>query len=632
MAHHETQPTSVERVLEAPPTRGAAPSWLVSLVLIMLVLAVFGQTLGFGFTNYDDPQYVMTNDRVQLGLSFEGLRWAFTSIEQANWFPLTWLSLMLDVEIAGVDPRMFHLTNLLLHVASTLLLFHLLDRASHARWRSAWVAALFAVHPLHVESVAWISERKDVLSALFWFLTMVLWLRWVERPGMLRYALVIGSFALGLLSKPMLVTLPLVLFLFDLWPLGRYRGTALGSLVWEKLPLLGLTVMSSAVTLIAQHAGGAVGSFDAYPLAARLTNAVVSYATYLQQTFWPTRLAVLYPHPGSEVPLASGLLPALVLSAICVLVAMRWRSRPYLAVGWLWYLGTLFPVIGIVQVGLQARADRYTYLPLVGVFIMLAWGIPDLLGRLGLLETDGRAPMRSGRGSRLLVAGASATVAAAAWFAYLQCGYWRDPILLFERTIEVTGENPVARYNLASSYFQRNGPGDLERSLVHYTETIRIDPGYAAARNGLAGALMKLGRKEEAIMRWSELARIRPRSKKVLCNLCGALSQVGRLSEAEKRCVEVLQIDPQAACAHYQLGRLGLQQERILEAESHLEAAVRIEPLDTSSRLSLGVVFMKQNRVEEAIAQFVEVLRLDPSNQIARSNLDRIRQQTETRP
>jgi len=597
-------------------------------MLAMSVLAVYGQTLGFGFTNYDDPQYVVTNDRVRLGLSFEGLRWAFTTFELSNWHPLTWLSFMLDVEMAGLDPHRFHLTNLLFHLASTLLLFHLLDRATHARWKSAWVAALFAVHPLHVESVAWISERKDVLSALFWFLTMVLWLRWVERPGVLRYALVVGSFALGLLAKPMLVTLPFVLLLFDLWPLGRYRATALGSLVWEKLPLLGLSVISSAMTLIAQRAGVAVGSLDAYPFAARITNAVVSYATYLQKTFWPTRLAVLYPHPGSELPIASGLLAALVLIAVCILVARCWRSRPYLAVGWLWYLGTLVPVIGILQVGLQARADRYTYLPLVGVFIMLAWGIPDLLGRLGLLETEGRALTRSGPGSRLLVAGVSATVAAAAWLSYLQCGYWKDPILLFERAIEVTGENPVARYNLASGYYQRNEPGDLERAVAHYEETIRIDPGYAAARNGLAGALMKLGRVEEAIARWSELVQIRPRSKAVLCNLCGALSQVGRPSEAEKRCLEVLRINPQTACAHYNLGLVYLQQERILEAESHLEAAVRVEPLDTDSRLSLGVVFIRQNRFDEAITQFVEVLRLDPSNEIARSNLDRIRRQT----
>lgn len=593
------------------PTRGAAPAWLVHLVLALTVLAVYGQTLGFGFIGYDDPEYVVTNRWVQQGLTLDGLRWAFTTFYFANWFPLTWLSLMLDVEIAGVDPRMFHLTNLLLHAASSLLLFHVLDRATEARWKSAWVAALFAAHPLHVESVAWIAERKDVLCTLFWFLTMWLWLRWVERPVATRYAGVIVSFTLGLLCKPMLVTLPFALLLFDFWPLGRHRWRSLFWLVREKLPLLALAAASSTTTVIAQRTGRALGTLDAYPLAARLGNAVVSYATYLQQTFWPTDLAVFYPHPGSDLPLVAGLRAALVLAVISVLVAMVRRSRPYLAVGWLWYLGTLLPVIGIVQVGFQARADRYTYVPLVGVFILLAWGIPDLLGRR----------------RRLLGAGAIASLLAAAWLAYLQCGYWRDSILLFERAIEVTTENAVARNNLASAYYERNQPGDLERSVEHYAEAVRIDPNYATAINSLAGALLKLGRAEEAIDRWSEAVRLKPRYVVALCNLCGALARVERQAEAEQRCVEALRVNPQAACAHYNLGHLYLRQSRVPEAERHLSAAVRIAPLDSNARVSLGVAFASQGRFEQAIAQFAEALRLDPSNEVARSNLEQIRRQ-----
>jgi hypothetical protein len=553
----------------------ATSIWLIRSLLVLSVLAIYGQTLGFGFITLDDPPYVTANPWVRQGLGWDGVRWAFTSFYAAIWSPLTWLSLMLDVEIAGVDPRMFHATNLLLHTASSLLLFQLLDRATGARWKSAWVAALFAVHPLHVESVAWIAERKDVLSGLFWFLTMLLWLRWVERPGRLRYALVLGSFTLGLLSKPMLVTLPLVLLLFDRWPLGRHPRMTLGSLVWEKLPLLGLTLMSSAVTLIAQISGRAVASLDVHPLGIRLANAVVSYAIYLRQTFWPTGLAVLYPLPRGEIPPASWLPAALVLSAICVLVAICWRSRPYLGVGWLWYLGTLVPTIGIVQFGLQARADRFTYLPLVGVFIMLAWGVPDLLGRLG---------------SRLLLIGASATAVAAAWLGYAQCGYWRDPIVLLERTLEVTGENLLARASLAASYHERNGPGDLERALVHYAEVIRIAPESVGARKGLADALMSLGRVEEAIPLWTQVVQVKPRARGALCNLCLGLSQLGRLAEAEERCLEALRFKAQALCAHYHLGRL----------------------------------YLEQKRFEEARAQFVEVLRLDPSNQAARSYLDGI--------
>jgi tetratricopeptide (TPR) repeat protein len=322
----------------------------------------------------------------------------------------------------------------------------------------------------------------------------------------------------------------------------------------------------------------------------RLANAVVSYATYLQQTVWPTGLAVLYPLPRGEVLLAFWLPAALVLSATSVLVAICWRSRPYLAVGWLWYLGTLVPTIGIVQFGLHARADRFTYLPLVGVFIMLAWGVPDLLGRLRVLGVERRY--------RLLQAGASATVAAAAWLAYVQCGYWRDPILLLERTLEITGENLVARASLAASYHERNGPGDLERSLVHYAEVIRMDPGSVGARNALADVLMRLGRVEEAIPLWSEVVQVKPRARGALCNLCAALSQVGRLSEAEKRCVEALRFKSQALCAHYNLGRLYLQQKRF----------------------------------EEARVQFAEVLRVDPSNQAARSVLDGISREPQASP
>jgi tetratricopeptide (TPR) repeat protein len=549
-------------------------------MLVLSVLAIYGQTLGFGFIRYDDPRYVLDNPWVQRGLSWDGLRWAFTSFHDANWFPLTWLSLMLDVEIAGVSARMFHATNLLLHAASSLLLFQLLDRATGARWKSAWVAVLFAVHPLHVESVAWISERKDVLSALFWLLTMWLWLRWTERPGALRYALVIASFALGLLSKPMLVTLPFVLLLFDFWPLGRTREASLGSLVREKLPLLGLTAASSAVTLMAQLSGGAVASLEAYPLAPRLVNAVLAYAAYLRQTFWPTGLAILYPLPGSDVTIASGLPAALVLAAIALLAALGWRSRPYLAVGWLWYLGTLVPVIGILQVGLQAQADRYTYLPLIGVFIMLAWGVPDLLARL--------RPPRAG--PRLLATGALATAVAALWLAHLQCGYWRDSIRLFERTVAVTGENPIARANLASSYYQRNEPGDTERARVHFAEALRIDPHFTAARNGLAGALMKLGRVEEAIEHWSAVVAEKPKARGALCNLCGALAQAGRFAEAEKRCREALGFERQALCGHLTLGLLYLRQERILDAESHFDAALELDPSNPEARDQLTAI------------------------------------------
>jgi Flp pilus assembly protein TadD len=577
-------------------------------MLVLAVVAVYGQTLGFGFTSYDDPMYVSRNAWVQRGLSWDGLRWAFTSFHGANWFPLTWLSLMLDVEIAGLNARMLHGTNLLLHAASSLLLFQALDRASEDRWKSAWVAALFALHPLHVESVAWITERKDVLSGFFWFLTLLLWLRWVERPGRLRYAGVVGAFAAGLLSKPMVVSLPLALLLFDFWPLARYRSRTIRSLVWEKLPLFGLALLSSLITLVSQRAGSAMADLAAVPLAERLANSVISYAAYLQQTFWPVRLSVLYPYPLSAPAAWSVLAAALVLLALSGMVAKWRRSRPYLVTGWLWYLGTLVPVIGIVQFGPQVRADRFTYLPLVGIFIMLAWGLPDLL--------------RFRIGSRALAAGAAAALVAAGWGAHQQCGYWRDPILLFERALEVTSQNPIAHGNLASSYLQRGEPGDLERARFHFQAAIEIDPSYQGARNGLARALRKLGRVEEAIARWSELLQINPQARAVLCDLCEALTVAGRLSEAEARCVEAIRKKLQPGCAHYNLGKLYLQQERILEAERQFDAAVRIRPKDAGAHLGLGVALMRQNRLDEARAQFEEAQRLNPSDPAARAYLE----------
>jgi tetratricopeptide (TPR) repeat protein len=427
---------------------------------------------------------------------------------------------------------------------------------------------------------------------------------------------VIVCFGLGLLCKQMLVTLPGVLLLLDFWPLGRHRDRSFVSLLREKAPLFVLAAAASLLAVIAQRAGGTVGSLDVYPLAARLANAVVSYAAYLQQTFWPAGLAVFYPHPGREIPIAATLGAAALLCAITALVVILRRSRPYLTVGWLWYLGTLLPVIGIVQIGFQARADRYTYLPLVGIFLMLAWGVADLLGHR----------------RRLLAGLAAASVLAAAGLAARQAAHWRESIPLFERAIEVTGENALAQHNLASAYYQRNQPGDLERALAHYAEAVRIDPGYASAVNSLAGVLHKLGRTKEAIERWSQLLRIQPHATAALCNLCGALSQVGRLAEAEQRCSQALRRSPEPACAHYNLGRLRLQQSRILEAEEHLQTAVRIAPRDTDARVSLGVVLATQGRFQEATAQYLEALRLDPSNPIARSNLDRIRAESGSMP
>jgi tetratricopeptide (TPR) repeat protein len=593
-------------------------AWIAA-VLLAAGLAVYSRTLGFGFTNFDDPEYVVENPQVRAGLSVESVRWAFTTTHQANWHPLTWLSLMLDAEMGGVDGRAFHRTNVALHLAATLLLFAALDRMTRARWPSAWVAALFAVHPLHVESVAWIAERKDVLSAALGFGTLLAWARWVERPSRGRYALALGLFVSGLLAKPMLVTLPFALLLLDAWPLGRLAGEGgwIGRaplLLREKIPFFALAAASSAITVAAQRAGGALATFESYPIAWRLGNALISYVLYLRDTFWPSGLAVFYPHPRAELGAVAPALAGLLLAGI---TGLAWRmrgSRPYVAVGWLWFVGTLVPVIGLVQVGLQARADRYSYVPSVGIFVIAAWGLAEWAGGAG-----------GARGIRRRAAFAFACVSTAALAAagWVQAGYWRDGITLFERAVAVTGENAVARNNLGSAYYRRNGPGDLERSVEHYAEAVRIHPRYAVAFNNLAGALMRLGRTDEAIARWQDAVRAKPDYVAAHCNLGGALIRAQRIDEGVEHCREAMRLDPNASCAHYNLGLVALKADRLREAESHFAEAVRIDPTYVDSRLNLGVVRAKLGRLGDAADQFREVLRLDPGNEMARLNLER---------
>ena len=355
-----------------PPSR-----FLLALLLAAATLAVFARVNHFEFLNYDDPLYVTVNPHVQQGLSVEGVRWAFTTFTAANWHPLTWISLMLDASIGGTDPFVFHLTNLVLHLANVLLLFSFLDRITGRPRPSAVTAALFAIHPLHVESVAWIAERKDVLSTLFLLLTLMAYARFVEQPDRPRRLAVVLLFALGLLAKPMLVTLPVLLLLLDAWPLRR--SAPWRSLVLEKLPLFAMSIGTGILTFVAQRQAETVGSLAGYPLGVRVANAIVATATYLGRTIWPTRLAVFYPHPGASLGAVAVAGSAVVLFALTSWAIRLRRSRPYLFFGWGWYLVTLAPVVGIVQVGWQARADRYTYIPLIGIFLAVVWAISESL-------------------------------------------------------------------------------------------------------------------------------------------------------------------------------------------------------------------------------------------------------------
>jgi protein O-mannosyl-transferase len=618
----------------------------ICLALLAITLAVYAQVSTFDFINFDDPDYVPGNLHVRYGVTAEGVRWAFTSGEFANWFPLTWISHMLDSQMFGVQSGWHHVTNLLLHALSTLLLFIFLKRSTGARWPSAFAAFLFALHPLHVESVAWVAERKDVLSAFFWFLTLCLYRRYAESPGFVRYVLVLLAFCLGLMSKPMGVTLPFVLLLLDFWPLRRLTRQA----VWEKIPFFALSLAAAVITYAVQGRAGAVQTVSAFPLALRVENALVTYAVYIVKMFWPVRLAVFYPYPAS-VPVWQAALAGAAMLGISAFSLRFYRTRPYLAVGWLWYLGTLVPVIGLVQVGAQARADRYTYLPMVGLAVMAAWGAFDFVRRWPKAKTA--------------VAVAAVTVCAgctAATFAQLR--YWRNSETLFQHAVEVTEGNYLAQHNLGN--YLTDVPGRLPDAIAHlqaalqiepnslkahtdlatalsktpdrlssavdeYRAALRIDPRAPIPHNNLANTLSKMpGRLQEAVAEYREALRLEPDYPEAHNNLGSALAQIpGRLPEAISQFEAALRNEPDyaeardnLAEAHYELG-IGLSKAgRLMEAIPELEAALRIKPNYPEAHNNLGVTLANvPGRLPEAIAHFNEAVRLRPDYEDARYNL-----------
>ncbi len=479
---------------------------LVAAVVAAASLGALLPVLGNGFVDYDDSTYITGNEMVTAGLSWNGLVWAFTSAGYAsNWHPLTWLSHMLDWRLFGPDPRGHHLVSLLLHAANAVILFLVIRGYTGALWRSALVAVLFGVHPLHVESVAWAAERKDVLSSLFWLAGLWAYLRQVRRPAAGRYLLTMFFLALGLMAKPMAMTFPFTVLILDFWPLGRFpmraggsatgvhprAKTPLGPLL-EKAPFLVLSALSAAITFFAQSEGGAVATLEIYPLGVRISNALISYARYIDLTFWPRHLAFYYPHAGGSLPAWRVAMALLFLAGAGILAVREARRRPYLLAGWTWYLLTLLPVIGLVQVGLLASADRYTYIPLIGIFIAVSWCLDGARGRRP-------GPALAGTTAAVL---ALALLSAGSW---RQAGYWRDSITLFNHALSVTEDNWLAHNNLGRVYEKR---GDPERSLAHYAEALRLKPGYGVLHYNVGVALAKLGRGREAGERFREAARL----------------------------------------------------------------------------------------------------------------------------
>ncbi len=523
---------------------------LIYLFLTIATLMAFWQVMSCDFTNYDDPEYVIKNSHIQNGITFEGIRWAFTTGYASNWHPLTWMSHMLDVQFFGVTPRWHHLTNLLFHLANALLLFYVLHRMTKSLWQSAFVAALFALHPLHVESVAWVAERKDVLSAFFWMLTMTAYVSYVERPGLRRYLVVVFVYLSGLMAKPMLVTLPFVLLLLDYWPLQRFQrkrsdqGIQTGAqwslmrpLLWEKIPFIGMAILSSIITYIAQHKGGSVASIETYSLSVRLSNACVSYVTYIRKMIWPTDLAVLYPHPGTR-PAWQIWGALLLLIAATILIIRSTKKYQYLAVGWFWYLGTLVPVIGIVQVGSQARADRYTYIPLIGVFIMTAWGIPQLVNMWRL-------------GKEALFVSAALILSCLSIITWIQVGHWQNSITLYNHTLNVTEHNMLAHYNRGQAYYSI---GSYRQAIEDNDEAIKIDPRYAEAYNNRGSAYADLGNAMRAIEDYNKAIEYKPHFADAYYNRGNSYMSLGKQRQAIEDYDRFIEIDPRDAGVYLNRG------------------------------------------------------------------------------
>ena len=571
---------------------------IILFLLSVMVLVSYWGVVGNGFINYDDPAYVVENRHVKEGLTWEGLAWAFTASYVSNWHPLTWISLMLDHDLFGMNAGGYHWTSVILHWFAGLVLFLALGRMTGRLWCSSLVAGFFLVHPLHVESVAWVAERKDVLSGLFWMLGMWGYARYAERRSRDRYAWVLLFFLLGLLSKPMVVTFPFALLLLDYWPLGRMAGgirETIRPLVYEKIPLFVLSTAASLVTFWVQKEGEAVASLQNLPLTDRLINAVVSYAAYITKMVMPFNLAVFYPHPGSW-PARDAFEASILILLISLLVVTGFRRRPYLLVGWLWYLGTLVPVIGIVQVGAQAMADRYTYLPLIGIFMMLVWGFMELAAVFI------KRPVLWGS-----VAGGAMVVLIL--LTQIQVGYWQDSVTLFNNALRVTERNYQAYNHLGRALAEA---GKYEEAIDHYREAIRISPNYMPAYNNLGFARMEQGRLEEAMGYFDKALEMKPGDGQVRFNRGEVYAKKGMWVEAIEEYRLALKKNPYNSSMHNNLGLALTRLGQFNEAMDEYRRAIQLDPGHAGAWNNMAMLLAGRGEMDEAIGHFREALRLRP--------------------
>ena len=597
----------------------------ICLALAVAVFGIYFQTRHFGFIDYDDPEFVTNNVHIRDGLTPAAVAWAFRTGYAANWFPLTWLSYMLGVSIYGLSSAGHHLTNAFLHALNSILLFFVLRRMTGARWQSAFTAMIFAVHPLHVEPVAWVSQRRELLAGMFWMLSIGTYLRYVKQPRTPVYLLLVLAFACGLMSKPTIVTLPFVLLLLDYWPLRRWQAGAAPRLIAEKLPLIALSAVASVITLAVQKGAGAVASLGQAPFGLRVENALVSYLAYASQFLWPAKLAVIYPYANIAAWKAIGAAACFV--AVTAL-AIAWRKRlPYFFTGWLWFAGALVPMIGLVQVGVQSRADRYMYLPLAGLAIADVWALAELAAKRAALRTA-------------IAALACFALAGVAWPA---TALWQDTVTLFTHAVQVTTGNWPALLTLSQELVKENRVdeatpclnellrlqprlaeahivfgsalskrGELDAAAGQYRQALAEDPSSADAQEGLGVMQTEKGQLAEALTNLQAAAKSKPEDADAHYNLGRLYGLAGRADLAIPEFVETLRLQSDSATARFNLGEAYAAQERFAEASDQFREALRLKPDYLAARFNLGSALAELGRLDDAIVEFQEVLREQP--------------------
>lgn len=585
---------------------------IIPLLLILVTAAVYWQVQEFDFINYDDNEYVYDNPNVQEGFTFDSIIWAFTTGHSSNWHPLTWLSHMLDFQMFGLWAGGHHLTSLFFHIVNVLLLFFVFRKMTGNIWQSAFVAALFALHPLHVQSVAWVSERKDMLSAFFWMLTLWAYIRYVQHPGWTAYMWVVFFFILGLMSKPMVVTLPFVLLLLDYWPLNRLRldgseknlHVKIAGLLREKIPMFILTVASAGITIIVQHRWGALKSFDVVPLTDRLANVLISYVNYIIKFIYPVKLAAFYPYPN-VISIWKLTASVFVLSAFSWTVIKLMNRKPWFIVGWFWFLGTLVPVIGLIQVGIQSMADRYMYLPMIGLLIAVAWGIPELLSKWHHRKA-------------VLSVSAACIIMSFFWISRAQLVYWTDTYTLFNRAIAVT-ENNFFAYNVVGKELALKG--DYKTAEKYLLTVLTIKPDDSDAMMGLGEMAYQNENYGKALNYYQKALLLRPDDTKIIYIIGDLLYKSGKPDKAISYYFKALVLDPSDPAIYNKLGIVLFSKNMFEQAQEKFETVVRLNPKFDEAYYNLGLVASKQGKYSDMLIFYNKALSINPDNDNAHKSL-----------